>query len=115
MSLLLLLLPTTPLLFMGQAWYATTPFAYFTNHAPELYRTALFVRRSDPFLRASERDNLSARADGDVLVVKHRVGDDVRVIAVTFGRRGEDWGNFGNEEMPRRGEVGSEPKADLSR
>src|SRR6185312_11242232 len=138
-SLLLLLLPTTPLIFMGQEWYASTPFAYFTNHEPELgarvtegrrhefaafpgfsdpsrvpdpqaeetfrasrldwseasreghrrvrdlHRSALFVRRSDPFLRATIRDTLRARADGELLVVLHLVGDDVRAIVVNFG------------------------------
>lgn len=33
---LLLCLPQTPLLFMGQEWGATTPFQYFTDHDPEL-------------------------------------------------------------------------------
>ena len=32
----LLFLPTTPLLFMGQEWAATSPFLYFTEHDPEL-------------------------------------------------------------------------------
>ncbi len=35
-STLLLLLPETPLLFMGQEWAASTPFLYFTNHYPAL-------------------------------------------------------------------------------
>jgi maltooligosyltrehalose trehalohydrolase len=35
-SLLLLLLPMTPLLFMGQEWAASSPFAYFTDHEAEL-------------------------------------------------------------------------------
>jgi maltooligosyltrehalose trehalohydrolase len=35
-SLLLLFLPMTPLLFMGQEWGAGTPFLYFTDHEPEL-------------------------------------------------------------------------------
>ena len=35
-SLLLLFLPMTPLLFMGQEWAASTPFLYFTDHEPEL-------------------------------------------------------------------------------
>jgi maltooligosyltrehalose trehalohydrolase len=33
---LLLLLPQTPLLFMGQEWAASAPFRYFTDHHPEL-------------------------------------------------------------------------------
>ena len=35
-SLLLLFLPMTPLIFMGQEWAASTPFAYFTDHDAEL-------------------------------------------------------------------------------
>ncbi len=35
-SLLLLTLPQTPLLFMGQEWAASTPFQYFTDHAEPL-------------------------------------------------------------------------------
>lgn len=35
-SALLLLLPQTPLLFMGQEWAASTPFLYFTDHHDEL-------------------------------------------------------------------------------
>ncbi len=35
-SMLLLFLPMTPLLFMGQEWGATTPFLFFTDHDPEL-------------------------------------------------------------------------------
>ncbi len=37
-SALLLLLPQTPLLFMGQEWSAGTPFLYFTDHHDELGR-----------------------------------------------------------------------------
>jgi len=35
-STLLLLLPQTPLLFMGQEWAASTPFQYFTDHHDDL-------------------------------------------------------------------------------
>ncbi len=35
-SALLLLLPMTPLLFMGQEWAASAPFRYFTDHDAEL-------------------------------------------------------------------------------
>jgi maltooligosyltrehalose trehalohydrolase len=34
LSTLLLTLPYTPLLFMGQEWAASTPFLYFTDHEP---------------------------------------------------------------------------------
>ncbi len=42
---LLLLLPQTPLLFMGQEWAASTPFRYFTDHNPELGRLIQEGRR----------------------------------------------------------------------
>ncbi|MGD0675031.1 MAG: malto-oligosyltrehalose trehalohydrolase [Polyangiaceae bacterium] len=35
-SAVLLFLPMSPLLFMGQEWGASTPFLYFTDHEPEL-------------------------------------------------------------------------------
>ena len=35
-STVLLFLPSTPLLFMGQEWMATTPFQYFSDHEGEL-------------------------------------------------------------------------------
>ncbi|MDP9151318.1 MAG: malto-oligosyltrehalose trehalohydrolase [Myxococcota bacterium] len=35
-SMLLLFLPMTPLLFMGQEWAATTPFLFFTDHDQDL-------------------------------------------------------------------------------
>lgn len=37
-SALLLFLPQTPLLFMGQEWAASTPFFFFTDHKPEIGR-----------------------------------------------------------------------------
>jgi maltooligosyltrehalose trehalohydrolase len=37
-SALLLLAPSTPLLFMGEEWNASTPFLYFTDHGEELGR-----------------------------------------------------------------------------
>jgi maltooligosyltrehalose trehalohydrolase len=43
-SALLLLAPETPLLFMGQEWSATTPFAYFTDHNAELGRAVTLGR-----------------------------------------------------------------------
>jgi maltooligosyltrehalose trehalohydrolase len=35
-SVLLLFLPMTPLIFMGQEWAASTPFLFFTDHEPDL-------------------------------------------------------------------------------
>jgi maltooligosyltrehalose trehalohydrolase len=46
-SALLLMLPQTPLLFMGQEWAATTPFLYFTDHHAELGRLVTEGRRRE--------------------------------------------------------------------
>ena len=46
-SVLLLLVPHTPLLWMGQEWAASTPFLYFTDHNPELGRLVTEGRRKE--------------------------------------------------------------------
>ncbi|GAB3652330.1 malto-oligosyltrehalose trehalohydrolase [Actinocorallia lasiicapitis] len=47
-SPLVLLAPTTPLIFMGEEWGASTPFAYFTDHTdPELGRAVTEGRRRE--------------------------------------------------------------------
>jgi maltooligosyltrehalose trehalohydrolase len=46
-SALLLLGPTTPLLFMGQEWAASTPFLFFTDHNSELGRLVTEGRRAE--------------------------------------------------------------------
>ena len=46
-SALLLTSPTTPLLFMGQEWAASTPFRYFTDLEPELGRLVTEGRRRE--------------------------------------------------------------------
>jgi maltooligosyltrehalose trehalohydrolase len=46
-SLLLLFLPMTPLLFMGQEWAAATPFLYFTDHEPALGELVTEGRRRE--------------------------------------------------------------------
>ncbi len=46
-TLLLLFLPMTPLLFMGQEWGATTPFPYFSDHAGALGEAVTRGRRED--------------------------------------------------------------------
>lgn len=46
-AVLLLLTPSTPLLFMGQEWAASTPFLYFTDHNPELGRLVTEGRRAE--------------------------------------------------------------------
>jgi maltooligosyltrehalose trehalohydrolase len=44
---LFLLLPETPLLFMGQEWAASTPFLFFTDHNPQLGRRVVEGRRRE--------------------------------------------------------------------
>jgi maltooligosyltrehalose trehalohydrolase len=70
-SVLLLLAPETPLLFMGQEWAASTPFLYFTDHKPELGRRVTEGRRrefgrfqayADPAVRRRIPDPQSAAA-----------------------------------------------------
>jgi maltooligosyltrehalose trehalohydrolase len=46
-SALLLMVPQTPLLFMGQEWAATSPFLYFTDHHAELGRLVTEGRRRE--------------------------------------------------------------------
>ena len=47
LSTLLLLLPQTPLLFMGQEWAASSPFLFFTDHADDLGRKVTEGRRQE--------------------------------------------------------------------
>jgi maltooligosyltrehalose trehalohydrolase len=46
-SLLLLVLPETPLLFMGQEWAASAPFRFFTDHNAELGKAVTEGRREE--------------------------------------------------------------------
>lgn len=46
-SALLLFVPELPLLFMGQEWAATTPFMFFTDHAPELGKQVSAGRKAE--------------------------------------------------------------------
>jgi maltooligosyltrehalose trehalohydrolase len=46
-TVLMLFAPTTPLLFMGQEWAASTPFLYFTDHPEELGRLVTEGRRAE--------------------------------------------------------------------
>ena len=46
-SVLLLTVPMTPLLFMGQEWAASTPFQYFTDLEPDLGRLVTTGRRRE--------------------------------------------------------------------
>jgi maltooligosyltrehalose trehalohydrolase len=62
-ALLLLFLPMTPLLFMGQEWGASTPFLYFTDHDEELGKAVREGRRREfagfaAFSDASAREQI---------------------------------------------------------
>ena len=57
LTALLLFVPETPLLFMGQEWAASSPFLYFTDHEPELGALVTNGRR------AELSDKFSAFAD----------------------------------------------------
>jgi len=46
-SMMLLFMPATPLLFMGQEWAASSPFRYFTDHEPQLGRLVTEGRRRE--------------------------------------------------------------------
>jgi maltooligosyltrehalose trehalohydrolase len=46
-AMLLLFLPSVPMLFMGQEWAATSPFCYFTDHEPDLGRAVTEGRRRE--------------------------------------------------------------------
>ncbi len=46
-TMVLLLAPETPLLFMGQEWAATTPFLFFVDHAGDLVRAVREGRRQE--------------------------------------------------------------------
>lgn len=141
-STLLMFLPMTPLLFMGQEWASSSPFLYFTDHEPELgkaiqrgrreefkgmaafadaiareripdpqaqetflrsklnwderslpgparvlrlYKKLLQLRKHDPVLTQSKREQLLADAKGDVLRVHRWRGPDQRLLLVNFG------------------------------
>jgi len=55
-SMLLLLAPETPLLFMGQEWAASSPFLFFIDHEPELARSVRAGRRKELSRFAAYRD-----------------------------------------------------------
>ena len=61
-SMLLLFLPMTPLLWMGQEWAASTPWLYFTDHPPELGAQVTAGRRAEFSAFAGFRDP-AARAE----------------------------------------------------
>ena len=59
LSVLLLLCPETPLLFMGQEWAASTPFLFFTDHHEELGRQVTAGRREEFSAFAAFRDPMT--------------------------------------------------------
>ncbi len=59
-SVLLLVLPETPLLFMGQEWAASSPFLFFTDHHAELGRQVTEGRRRE-FARFASFSDPSVR------------------------------------------------------
>jgi maltooligosyltrehalose trehalohydrolase len=60
-STLLLFLPMTPLLFMGQEWAASSPFQFFTDHDPALGKLIVEGRRRE-FARFRAFADPAARA-----------------------------------------------------
>ena len=78
MLVTMLLGPTTPLLFMGEEWAASTPFLFFCDFAPDLARAVTDGRRnefsrfaafSDPAIRESIPDPSSQQAFADSTLV----------------------------------------------
>jgi maltooligosyltrehalose trehalohydrolase len=69
-SMLLLFVPQTPLLFMGQEFAASTPFQYFTDHNPELGRLVSEGRRKEFAAFSSFRDVPDPQAESTFLVSK---------------------------------------------
>lgn len=82
---LLLCVPETPLLFMGQEWAAGTPFLYFTDHHAELGKLVTAGRRQ-------EFAAFSAFADPQV---RARVPDPQDVA--TFQASRLDWSETGRQ------------------
>jgi maltooligosyltrehalose trehalohydrolase len=82
-SMLLLFLPMTPLLFMGQEWAASSPFLYFTDHEGGLGERITEGRRRE-FARFAAFADPSARA---------RIPDPQ--ASVTFERSRLDWDERG--------------------
>lgn len=84
-SVLLLMAPQTPLLFMGQEWAASAPFLYFTDHTEALGRLVRDGRRAE-FTRFAAFADPEARA---------RIPDPQAVA--TFADSRLDWGERDTE------------------
>jgi maltooligosyltrehalose trehalohydrolase len=78
-STVLLFLPMTPLLFMGQEWAASSPFLFFTDHDPELGAKVVRGRRE-------EFKSFSAFADD---AARERIPDPQ--AETTFARSKLNW------------------------
>jgi len=68
LTALLLLAPQTPMLFMGQEYGSTRPFAFFADHRPELARTVRqgrrdFLRQFAPYATADAQARIADPAD----------------------------------------------------
>jgi maltooligosyltrehalose trehalohydrolase len=81
-SALLLTLPETPLLFMGQEWAATSPFLFFTDHNEELGRQVTKGRREEFASFASFADP----------ALRERIPDPQ--AEATFEQSRLDWGEL---------------------
>jgi maltooligosyltrehalose trehalohydrolase len=88
-SALLLLLPETPLLFMGQEWAASAPFLFFTDHEPGLGELVRNGRREEFARFAAFRDPAA----------RERIPDPQAQATFTASRL--DWSE--RERQPHRG------------
>jgi maltooligosyltrehalose trehalohydrolase len=66
-SVLLFIVPETPLLFMGQEWAASTPFRYFTDHADALGKAVSEGRRREFAHFTNYQDDAAAIPDPQAL------------------------------------------------
>jgi maltooligosyltrehalose trehalohydrolase len=88
-STVLLFLPMTPLLFMGQEWAASTPFLFFTDHDAELGEKVVHGRRE-------EFKTFAAFADP---AARERIPDPQ--APATFERSKLDWSERERDEHTR--------------
>ncbi|HEY2593186.1 MAG TPA: malto-oligosyltrehalose trehalohydrolase [Chloroflexota bacterium] len=91
-SALLLFLPYTPMLFMGQEFAATSPFQFFTDHNPELGRLVTEGRRREfrafsAFADPSARDRIpDPQAEATFNASKLRAADAASPAGVDYQR-----------------------------
>jgi len=78
-TLVLLFLPMTPLLFMGQEWAASSPFQYFTDHDPE----------QGALVSKGRREEFKAFPEFSSDAAQDRIPDPQ--LAGTFERSKLDW------------------------